>query len=75
MEPIVRPPDRETKRYVIYIVRYVGHDGDVYTRECCVTDMESAIRVAEDYRRAGRRVAVCEETTTIKTLFTSEEQK
>ena len=72
MEPIVRPPDAQTKRYVIYIVRYVGHDGDVYTREYTTHSKEDAIRVAEGYRRAGRRVAVCEETTTIKTLFTSE---
>lgn len=75
MESIVKLPDGETKRYVIYIVRYVGHDGDVYIREYCTNDKDAAIRVAEGYRRAGRRVAVCEETTTIKTLFTSEDEK
>ncbi len=73
MESIVRPPDSITKRYVIYIVRYVGHEGDVYTREYCTYDKEDAIRVAEGYRKSRKRVAVCEETTTIKTLFTSEE--
>lgn len=72
IESIVRPPDSSTKRYVVYIVRYVGHDGDVYTREYCTPDKEDAIRVAEGYRKSGRRVAVCEETTTIRTLFTSE---
>lgn len=73
MGQIVRLPDSVTKRYVIYIVRYVGHDGDVYTREYCTYDKDDAIRMAEVYRKSGRRVAVCEETTTIKTLFTSEE--
>ena len=71
-ERIIRPPDSETKRYIIYIVRYVGHDGEVYTRECSTDDKEAAIREAERYRKSGRRVAICEETTTIKTLFTSE---
>lgn len=71
IESIVRPPDSSTKRYVVYIVRYVGHDG-VYTREYGTPDKEDAIRVAEGYRKSGRRVAVCEETTTIRTLFTSE---
>lgn len=74
-ESIVRPPDSITKRYVVYIVRYVGHDGDVYTREYCTHDKEDAIRVAEGYRKSGRRVAICEETITIKTLFTSEEER
>lgn len=67
IESIVRPPDSSTKRYVVYIVRYVGHDGDVYTREYCTPDKEDAIRVAEGYRKSGRRVAV---TATLRDIIT-----
>lgn len=74
MGAIVRTPDGVTKEYAIYFIRrYVGHDGDVYTKEYRTHDKEDAIRIAEEYRKSGRRVAVCEETITIKTLFTTEE--
>lgn len=71
MEPTVRLPDSSTTRYVVYIVRYVGHDGDVYTREYCTYDKESALRVAKAYWKSGKEVAYCEETTTIRTLLTA----
>lgn len=70
MKPIIIPPDSRTKRYVIYIVRYVGYDGDVYTREYATHDKDDAIRVAKGYYKSGKHVAFCEETTTLRTLLT-----